>query len=219
MSKRYDISGDDEGYCKLQIWQFPFYFTNKLEISSRFVIYLDFSTKNFSLTIAGFKLFAIFFLFTNSWNFTKICHISNISISFHFRSSDDNTLSEVTDVLQEWTEVWHELYLLRDHGKFTQLKKLMEQLSDLRRQYTLSHLTYQQKQELRLKIVDKIHLGTKLLDLDLVAREIDGQGVDTKMTSAVHVYNRVRKKTMIVTFFVKMKQYKVRKSKKFTAIS
>ena len=102
-------------------------------------------------------------------------------------------MSEVTDVLQEWTEVWHELYLLRDHGKFTQLKKLMEQLSDLRRQYTLSHLTYQQKQELRLKIVDKIHLGTKLLDLDLVAREIDGQGVDTKMTSAVHVYNRVRK--------------------------
>ena len=114
-------------------------------------------------------------------------------ISFiHFRSSDDTTMSEVADVLQEWTEVWHELYLLRDHGKFTQLKKLMEQLSDLRRQYTLSHLTFQQKQELRLKIVDKIHLGTKLLDLDLVAREIDGQGVDTKMTSAVHVYNRVK---------------------------
>ena len=89
----------------------------------------------------------------------------------------------------------------------------MEQLSDLRRQYTLSHLTYQQKQELRLKIVDKIHLGTKLLDLDLVAREIDGQGVDTKMTSAVHVYNRVRK-LKLSFFFVKLKQCKVRKSKK-----
>ena len=67
----------------------------------------------------------------------------------------------------------------------------MEQLSELRRQYTLGHLTYQQKQELRMKIVDKIHLGTKLLDLDLVAREANGQGVDTKNNSAVHVYDRV----------------------------
>ena len=68
----------------------------------------------------------------------------------------------------------------------------MEQLLDLRKQYTLGQLSYTQKQDLRMKIVDKIHLGSKLLELDLVARESDGQSVNTKTTSAVHIYDRVR---------------------------
>ena len=67
----------------------------------------------------------------------------------------------------------------------------MEQLLDLRKQYTLGQLSYTQKQDLRMKIVDKIHLGSKLLELDLVARESDGQSVNTKTTSAVHIYDRV----------------------------
>ena len=60
--------------------------------------------------------------------------ISSFSV---FRFSEDSILNEVASILQEWTEVWHELYLQRDHGKFSQLKKLMEQLLDLRKQYTL----------------------------------------------------------------------------------
>ena len=71
----------------------------------------------------------------------------------------------------------------------------MEQLLDLRKQYTLGQLSYTQKQDLRMKIVDKIHLGSKLLELDLVARESDGQSVNTKTTSAVHIYDRVSTKT------------------------
>ena len=53
-----------------------------------------------------------------------------------------------------------------------------------------------------MKIVDKIHLGSKLLELDLVARESDGQSVNTKTTSAVHIYDRVRKnKGPIIYYF------------------
>lgn len=98
---------------------------------------------------------------------------------------------EAAQVLREWTELWHELYLLRDHAKFNQLKKLMEQLLELRRQLLSVHLTGQQKAELRLRIVDKINLGTRLLDLDIVAREPDGNAVDTRRSSAVHIFNRV----------------------------
>lgn len=98
---------------------------------------------------------------------------------------------EAANVLREWTEIWHELYLLRDQSKFNQLKKLMEQLLDLRRQLVSGHLTSQQKGELRMKMVDKINLGTRLLDMDIVAREPDGQAVDAKRCSAVHIFNRV----------------------------
>ena len=32
---------------------------------------------------------------------------------------------EAADVLREWSEVWHDLYLQRDQGKFNQLKNLL----------------------------------------------------------------------------------------------
>ena len=35
---------------------------------------------------------------------------------------------EAAEVLREWTELWHELFLYGDETKFNQLKKLMEQL-------------------------------------------------------------------------------------------
>lgn len=99
---------------------------------------------------------------------------------------------EAATVLREWTEIWHELYLMRDQSKFNQLKRLMEQLLDLRRQLVSGHLTSQQRAELRLRMVDKINLGTRLLDMDIVAREPDGNAVDIKRSSAVHLFNRVR---------------------------
>ena len=71
------------------------------------------------------------------------------------------------------------------------LQKLMEQLLELRRQLISGHMTCHQKDELKLKMVDKINLGTRLLDLDIVAREPDGLAVDTKRSSAVHIFNRV----------------------------
>lgn len=97
---------------------------------------------------------------------------------------------EAAEVLREWTELWHELFLYGDETKFNQLKKLMEQLLELRRQLISGHLTSQQRGELQSKIVDKINLGTRLCDLDIVAREVDGQAVNTRKTSAVHVFNR-----------------------------
>ena len=72
-----------------------------------------------------------------------------------------------------------------------ELQKLMEQLLELRRQIISGHMTCHQKDELKLKMVDKINLGTRLLDLDIVAREPDGLAVDTKRSSAVHIFNRV----------------------------
>ena len=71
------------------------------------------------------------------------------------------------------------------------LQKLMEQLLELRRHLISGHMTCHQKDELKLKMVDKINLGTRLLDLDIVAREPDGLAVDTKRSSAVHIFNRV----------------------------
>ena len=105
--------------------------------------------------------------------------------------NEDLMSLEAAEVLREWTELWHELFLYGDETKFNQLKKLMEQLLELRRQLISGHLTSQQRAELQLKIVDKINLGTRLCDLDIVAREPDGQAVSTKKSSAVHIFNRV----------------------------
>jgi hypothetical protein len=109
-------------------------------------------------------------------------------------SGEDPVSLEAADVLREWSEIWRDLYVMRDHSKFGQLKKLMEQLLELRRQLVTGHLTSQQKAELKMKISDKINMGTRLLDLDIIAREPDGQAVNALKSSAVHIFNRVRRR-------------------------
>ena len=85
-----------------------------------------------------------------------------------------------------------QLYIYRDETKFAQMQKLMEHLIDLRSQLLSGLLTQQQVYELKLNIANKISFGNRMLDLDLIPREENGEAVTTSNHGAVHIFNSVR---------------------------
>ena len=106
-------------------------------------------------------------------------------------SKDDPVAEEVCSVLLEWNEILNQLFVYRDDTKFAQLEKLMEHLIDLRSQLLSGVLTNHQLRELKLKIASKINFGNKMLDLDLVPREPNGERVDVNKHGVVHIFNAV----------------------------
>ncbi len=114
------------------------------------------------------------------------------AVNKNVNNKGDLVVQEAADVLREWSEVWKSLYVMRDTTKFNQLKKLMDQLAELRRTLAAGHMSSHQRSEVRMKIVDKINLGTRLLDLDMIPREADGNPTDPKTASAVHVFDMVK---------------------------
>ena len=121
-----------------------------------------------------------------------------ISILLHFSpyetvsSTDDPVAAEVCSVLLEWNEMIRQLYIYRDETKFAQMQKLMEHLIDLRSQLLSGLLTQQQVYELKLNIANKISFGNRMLDLDLIPREENGEAVSTSNHGAVHIFTSVR---------------------------
>ena len=107
-------------------------------------------------------------------------------------STDDPVASEVCSVLLEWNEILQRLYVYRDDTKFAQMQKLMEHLIDLRSQLLSKLLTQQQIKDLKMNITNKINFGNKMLDLDLIPREEDGEAVNTSRHGVVHIFNSVR---------------------------
>lgn len=71
------------------------------------------------------------------------------------------------------------------------MQKLMEHLIDLRSQLLSGMLTQQQIRELKINITNKITFGNKMLDLDLIPREQNGEAVDTLKHGVVHIFNSV----------------------------
>ena len=71
------------------------------------------------------------------------------------------------------------------------MQKLMEHLIDLRSQLLSGILTQQQIRELKINITNKITFGNKMLDLDVIPREQNGEAVDTFKHGVVHIFNTV----------------------------
>ena len=94
-------------------------------------------------------------------------------------------------MLLEWNEMIRQLYIYRDETKFAQMQKLMEHLIDLRSQLLSGLLTQQQIRELKMNITNKINFGNRMLDLDLIPREEDGEAVNTLRHGVVHIFNSV----------------------------
>ena len=118
-------------------------------------------------------------------------NISNYRPYETVSSGDDPVASEVCSVLLEWNEMIRQLYVYRDDTKFAQMQKLMEHLIDLRSQLLSGLLTQQQIRELKMNITNKINFGNRMLDLDLIPREENGEAVNTSKHGAVHIFNSV----------------------------
>lgn len=73
----------------------------------------------------------------------------------------DPVVSECTQVLREWAEIWKKLFVDREVYKFFRLRKVMLSLLESRRELLSATLTQDQTIELQLKVVSKIDWGNR----------------------------------------------------------
>uniref|UniRef100_T1IUW7 Dedicator of cytokinesis protein 3 n=1 Tax=Strigamia maritima TaxID=126957 RepID=T1IUW7_STRMM len=102
-------------------------------------------------------------------------------------SLDDPIVREIASVLREWHNMWKKSYWKREEKIFDNLRKVMRELVDWRRQLICGTLTLDQIREIKLKITSKIDWGNRKLGLDLVPR-LDSEMVDGDAISLVELY-------------------------------
>ncbi|XP_037077735.1 dedicator of cytokinesis protein 3-like [Pollicipes pollicipes] len=100
---------------------------------------------------------------------------------------EEAVVTEVTQVLREWSDRWKQLYIGRETLEVSALWKVMHELLDWRRQLITGTLTQDQTRELRVKVTAKVDWGNRRLGLDLVPR-LDGCMVDPEAISVVALH-------------------------------
>ncbi|XP_048584524.1 dedicator of cytokinesis protein 1 isoform X2 [Nematostella vectensis] len=99
-------------------------------------------------------------------------------------------VEEMTSVLREWGNMWQNLYLRREDHLFLLVKKQMAELMDWRRQILSETLPGDQLKQLKQKVTSTIDYGNRIIGLDLVVRNDDGNILDPDSTGVIELYRR-----------------------------
>ncbi|XP_037091368.1 dedicator of cytokinesis protein 3-like [Pollicipes pollicipes] len=126
-------------------------------------------------------------LFPASYIQMKPCLVESDGPQEVITPIEDSVVTEVTQVLREWSERWKQLYIGREAHEVATLWKVMHELLDWRRQLVTGTLTQDQTRELRIKVTAKIDWGNRSLGLDLVPRVL-GSMLDPDAISVVTLH-------------------------------
>eukprot|EP00795_Rhopilema_esculentum_P012407 gene12407-3070_t len=99
-------------------------------------------------------------------------------------------VEEVTSVLREWGMIWKELFVKQETELFQDIRQLMMELMNWRRQIISGTLTADQVQQLKRDIANKIDYGNRKLGLDLVVRDNAGNIINLEETGVIELYKR-----------------------------
>uniref|UniRef100_A0A8C0VDF8 Dedicator of cytokinesis 1 n=1 Tax=Cyanistes caeruleus TaxID=156563 RepID=A0A8C0VDF8_CYACU len=96
-------------------------------------------------------------------------------------------IQEVTTTLREWSIIWRQLYV--DHREmFRSVRHMIYDLIEWRSQILSGTLPQDELKELKKKVTAKIDYGNRILDLDLVVRDEDGNILDPELTSTISLF-------------------------------
>ncbi|XP_043925470.1 dedicator of cytokinesis protein 2 [Protopterus annectens] len=104
-------------------------------------------------------------------------------------SAEIPLVQEVTTTLREWGSIWKQLYVKTKQDKFYQVQSMMYDLMEWRSQLLSGTLPKDELKELKQKITSKIDYGNKILELDLVVRDEDGNILDPDKTSVISLFH------------------------------
>jgi len=133
----------------------------------------------------------------NVWGIFPATHV-HIK-DYYLEQSGQNTgaskkelpiVEEVTSVLREWGLIWKELFVKQETELFQDIRQLMMELMNWRRQIISKTLTADQVQQLKRQIAYKIDYGNKKLGLDLVVRDDTGDVINLDETGVIDLYKR-----------------------------
>ncbi|XP_075072097.1 dedicator of cytokinesis protein 1 isoform X1 [Mixophyes fleayi] len=97
-------------------------------------------------------------------------------------------VQEVTSTLREWSIIWRLLYVQDNRDMFNCVRNMICDLVEWRSQILSGTLPQDELKELKKKITARIDYGNRILDLDLVVRDEDGNILDPEQTSTISLF-------------------------------
>ncbi|XP_074051376.1 dedicator of cytokinesis protein 5 [Macrotis lagotis] len=97
-------------------------------------------------------------------------------------------VQELTSTLREWAVIWHKLYVNNKVSLFRQLQQMTYSLIEWRSQILSGTLPKDELAELKKKVTAKIDHGNRMLGLDLVVRDDNGNILDPDETSTIALF-------------------------------
>uniref|UniRef100_A0A8C5SLI7 C2 DOCK-type domain-containing protein n=1 Tax=Laticauda laticaudata TaxID=8630 RepID=A0A8C5SLI7_LATLA len=97
-------------------------------------------------------------------------------------------IQEVTTTLREWSTIWRQLYIQDHREMFRNVRHMIYDLIEWRSQILSGTLPQDELKELKKKVTAKIDYGNRILDLDLVVRDDDGNILDPDQTSTISLF-------------------------------
>ncbi|XP_058526020.1 dedicator of cytokinesis protein 5 [Ochotona princeps] len=97
-------------------------------------------------------------------------------------------VQELTSTLREWAVIWRKLYVDNKITLFRQLQQMTYSLIEWRSQILSGTLPKDELAELKKKVTAKIDHGNRMLGLDLVVRDDNGNILDPDETSTIALF-------------------------------
>ncbi|XP_067879106.1 dedicator of cytokinesis protein 5 isoform X2 [Heterodontus francisci] len=97
-------------------------------------------------------------------------------------------VQELTMTLREWVTIWHKLYLNSNKVMFHHVQQMTYNLIECRSQILSGTLPKDELLELKGKVIAKIDYGNRILGLDLVVRDENGNILDPDLTSTITLF-------------------------------
>uniref|UniRef100_A0A8C1XK81 Dedicator of cytokinesis 2 n=1 Tax=Cyprinus carpio TaxID=7962 RepID=A0A8C1XK81_CYPCA len=124
-------------------------------------------------------------------------------------SAEMPLVKEVTTTLREWGSIWKQLYVSSKKERFSQVQRLMWDLMEWRSQLLSGTLPSDEFKELKQKVTSKIDYGNKILELDVVVRDADGNILDPERASVISLFRAHEDATAKITERIKEEQSNV----------
>uniref|UniRef100_A0A8C4HT67 Dedicator of cytokinesis 2 n=1 Tax=Dicentrarchus labrax TaxID=13489 RepID=A0A8C4HT67_DICLA len=97
-------------------------------------------------------------------------------------------VKEVTTTLREWGSIWKQLFVANKQARVKQVQRLMCELMEWRSQLLSGTLPSDEFKELKQKVTSKIDYGNKILELDQVVRDEDGNILEPERASVISLF-------------------------------
>uniref|UniRef100_A0A8C8LWA1 Dedicator of cytokinesis 2 n=1 Tax=Oncorhynchus tshawytscha TaxID=74940 RepID=A0A8C8LWA1_ONCTS len=121
-------------------------------------------------------------------------------------SAEMPLVKEVTTTLREWGSIWKQLYVTNKKKRVVQVQRLMWDLMEWRSQLLSGTLPSDEFKELKQKVTSKIDYGNKILELDLVVRDVNGNMLDPENASVISLFRAHQDATTKINERIKEEQ-------------
>ncbi|XP_028315160.1 dedicator of cytokinesis 2 isoform X2 [Gouania willdenowi] len=121
-------------------------------------------------------------------------------------SAEMPLVKEVTTTLREWGSIWKQLFVTNKQGRVKQVQRLMWELMEWRSQLLSGTLPTDEFKELKQKVTSKIDYGNKILELDQVVRDEDGNILDPEQASVISLFRAHEEATAKINERIKEEQ-------------